>query len=66
MVVVQMREERAGHVHGATPALEESMMRARTMVEHEQFAADFDQVAAALSLERRCRRAGAEQNQAHD
>ena len=53
-----MREERVSHVHGAMPALEEPMMRARAVVEREQLAANLDEIAAssgARATERACR-----------
>ncbi len=41
------------------------MMRARTVVHDEQVVADVDEVAGALPLERRRRRAGSEQRDLH-
>src|SRR5262249_55250241 len=61
MVVVEMREERVADVDRPVAALQEPVMRAWPMIPDDQIVADFDQVARALTLERRRRRAGAEQ-----
>ena len=65
VVVVQVREERRAHVHGAAAALDQPVMGAGTVVENERFAANLDEVAGALALERRRRRAGSEQGYTH-
>ena len=65
VVVVQVAEERVRHVDGATPALEQPVVRAGAVVDHEDVAADVDEVARALPRERRRGRAGAEQGDFH-
>jgi hypothetical protein len=66
MVVVKMAEERVGHIHRAPPAFEQPVMRARSMIHDDDVAADFEEIARALSLERRIGRPGSEQCDLHD
>ena len=51
MVVVEMREERVRDVDRTASALHQPLMGPRTMIEDERLAADFDEVAGALTLE---------------
>ena len=61
MVVVEVREERVGHVDRAMAALDQPVMRARTVIPDDEIAADFDEISGALPRQRRRGRAGAEQ-----
>ena len=65
VVVVQMAEERVRHLDGAPAGLEQPMVRAGTVIEHDHVAADVEQIAGALAGQRRRGRAGAEQGQFH-
>ena len=51
VVVVEMREERPRDVDGTASALHQPVMGPRTMIENQRLAADFDEVAGALTLE---------------
>jgi hypothetical protein len=42
---MQVAEERMRHVDGPAPALEQPVMRARTMIQDEQIASDLDEIA---------------------
>jgi hypothetical protein len=64
MVVVEVREERVGDVDRPMAALQQAVMRTRSVVPDDQVVADFDEIAGALSCERRRWRAGAEQGDA--
>ena len=65
MVVVVVAEERVRHLRGRDAELEQAVMRAEAVVEHEVVAADLDEVARAHPPHRRRRRAGAEEPEAH-
>src|SRR5687768_16909364 len=65
VVVVQVREEDVGHMHRLHPGLEQPMVGARAEVEQDLADPGLYQVARAHALERRRRRAGAEQPDAH-
>ena len=51
VVVVEMGEERPRHVDRTASALHQPLMGPRTMIEDQRLAADFDEVAGALTLE---------------
>src|SRR5262245_8226500 len=61
MIVVQVADERVAHVYGAMTALDEPVVRAGSVVHHDEVASDFDEVTRALSRERRRGRPGSEQ-----
>ena len=56
VVVMKMREECVGDVDSAMPALDQAVMRARSVIPDDEVRADFEEVARALPLHRRCRR----------
>jgi hypothetical protein len=64
VVVVEMREERMRDVDRATAGLQQPVMRTGSVVPHNHVAADLDEIARTLTVERRRRRAGAEQGDA--
>ena len=64
MVVVEMREERVCDIDRPMTALQQPVMRAGSVVPDDEIAADFDEIAGALTLQRRRWRAGAEQRDA--
>src|SRR5687767_14560365 len=59
---MEMRKERVRHIDGAVAALDQTVMRARTVIPDDQIGADINQVARALSLERRRGCSSAEQS----
>ena len=61
VVVVQVGEERVRGVDRAMPALDQALMRAWPVVPDDEIVADLDEIAGALTDQRRRRRAGAEQ-----
>ena len=65
VVVVQMAEEDVRDVDRPMPALEQPMMGAGAVIENDRLAADLDEVAGALPVERRRWRSRAEQRNAH-
>ena len=64
MVVVEMREERVRDVDRTMAALQQPVMRAGSVVPDDHVVADLDQIAGALTVQRRRWRAGAEQRDA--
>ena len=55
VVVVEMGEEEMGHPRGVDAELEQPMMGAEAMVQHDDIAADLDHIAGAHSPQGRCR-----------
>ena len=64
VVVVEMREERVRDVNRTMAALQQPVMRAGPVVPDDHIVADLDEVAGALTIQRRRRGAGAEQRDA--
>ena len=61
VVVVEVGEERVGHVDRAMAALDQALMRAGAVVPDDEIGANLDQVSGTLPRQRGRRRAGAEQ-----
>jgi hypothetical protein len=51
MVVMKMREERVCDVHRTMSALEQPVMRARSVVPDDHIVTDFDEITGALTLQ---------------
>jgi len=51
MVVMEVAEERVRHVDRVMPALQQPVMGAGTVIQHDDVAANFDEVAGALARE---------------
>ena len=65
VVVVMVAEERVRHLGGREAELQQSMVRAEPVIEHEVVGADLQQVAGAHPPRRRRGRAGAEEPESH-
>jgi hypothetical protein len=65
VVVVQMGEQRVRDLGRREAALDQPLMRAGPVIQHDRLVADLHQIARALPFRRRRRRAGPEQCQLH-
>jgi hypothetical protein len=58
---MEVREEDVRDVHGAPPALEQSVMRVGTVIHDDSITTDFDEISGPDALERWCWGPGAEE-----
>ena len=65
VVVVQVGEEEVGDVGGLDAELEQAVVRAKAVIEHQHIRADLDDITRALPAQRGGWRAGPKQSDAH-